>query len=398
MTAEIRCGPLRPLISAPKLNPMIQLPSEFDDIRPYYDTEIPAAMERMASDPLLTPALRFFDDQLDVDAFRMRLRRIKTIDQFQTKIMVPLCTALVAKTMTEFTASGAEHVDPSYGSLYVSNHRDIVMDAYLHQIVLKQHRIPTCHITFGSNLMNPQFVVDFGMSNKMFRTDRKSSNVRSFLRSSKHLSAYINYVVPHGESLWIAQRNGRTKDGRDHTEPGLIRMLLMNGNRKAQVEALHITPLSISYQWEPCDILKAVERYRTLDGQPYVKAPGEDLQSIITGITQPKGRVHLAFGRPVDVSAFSDPLKREDISAIATQIDAQVWSGYRLWDTNYVAFDLLNGTRRFAGCYDPAVREQFIAKMEHDIAVYPSLDADKLRELFLKIYAGPVYDHPGTLR
>jgi len=377
---------------------MIQLPSEFDDIRPYYDSEIPAAMERMASDPILTPALRFVDSRIDIDEFRAKLRKIRSSDQFQHEVMVPLCSAIVAKTMTSFTSSGAEKIDPTIGTLYISNHRDIVMDAYLHQIVLNQHHMPTCHITFGSNLMNPQFVVDFGMSNKMFRTDRKTSNVRSFLRSSMHLSAYINYVVPHGDSLWIAQRNGRTKDGRDRTEPGLVRMLLMNGDSKEQVEALHITPLAISYEWEPCDILKAVERYRTLDGQPYVKAQGEDLQSIITGITQQKGRVHLAFGTPIDISGFSDPLKREDIAAIAMQIDAQVWREYRLWDTNYVAYDLLNGTKRFSGCYEPALKDQFIAKMEHDIAAYPSLDAGKLRELFLKIYAGPVYDNPEALK
>lgn len=377
---------------------MIQLPPEFDDIRPYYDSEIPAAMERMASDPILTPALRFLDEDMDVNAFRAKLRKIRTIEQFQHEMMVPLCSALVAKTMTNFTSSGAERIDASYGTLYVSNHRDIVMDAYLHQIVLDQYNKPTCHITFGSNLMEPQFVVDFGMSNKMFRTDRKTSNIRSFLRSSMHLSAYINYVVSHGDSLWIAQRNGRTKDGRDRTEPGLVRMLLMNGDSKAQVEALHITPLSISYEWEPCDILKAVEHYRTLDGKPYVKAKGEDLQSIITGLTQQKGRVHLAFGTPIDITGFSDPLKREDIAAIATQIDAQVWREYRLWDTNYVAYDLLNGTKRFSGCYEPALKERFIDKMEHDIAAYPSLDADKLRELFLKIYAGPIYDSPVALK
>ena len=377
---------------------MIQLPPEFDDIRPYYDSEIPAAMERMASDPILMPALRFVDSRIDVDAFRNKLRKITTSDQFQSEVMVPLCSAIVEKTMTGFTSAGVDQIDPSYGTLYISNHRDIVMDAYLHQIVLNQNHIPTCHITFGSNLMDPQFVVDFGMSNKMFKTDRKTSNVRSFLRSSMHLSAYINYVVPHGDSLWIAQRNGRTKDGLDHTEQGLVRMLLMNGNRKAQVEALHITPLAISYQWEPCGILKAVERYRSLDGKPYVKAQGEDLQSIITGITQSKGNVHLQFGHPIDVSSFSDPLRREDIVAIATQIDAQIWKGYKLWDTNYLGYDLLNESNRFAGCYDPAMKDQFIAKIEHDIENYPSLDAATLRELYLKIYAGPVYNHPHALK
>ena len=376
---------------------MIQLPEEFDDIRPYYDSEIPAAMERMASDPILTPALRFLNEHVDVDAFRAKLRRIRTSDQFQHEVMLPMCGALVEKTMTSFTSSGADRIDPSYGTLYISNHRDIVMDAYLHQIVLDQYHIPTCHITFGSNLMDPQFVVDFGMSNKMFKTDRKTSDVRSFLRSSIHLSAYINYVVSHGESLWIAQRNGRTKDGIDKTDQGLVRMLLMNGGAKAQVEALHITPLAISYQWEPCDILKAVERYRTMDGTPYVKAHGEDLQSIITGITQPKGNVHLAFGHPVDVSGFNDPLRREDIAAIVEQIDAQIYRNYRLWDTNYLAWDLLNDSSRFAGLYSPELRERFLEKMQNHVAGYPALDGNKLRELYLKIYAGPVYNSPEAL-
>lgn len=377
---------------------MIRLPSEFDDIRPYYDSEIPAAMERMASDPILIPALKFVDREMDVTAIKAHLRSIRTCDQFQHEIMLPLCNALVEKTMTQFTSSGAEDIDGSCGTLYVSNHRDIVMDAFLHQVELDRHHLDTCHITFGSNLMEPRFVVDFGLSNKMFRTDRKTSDVRSFLRSSQHLSAYINYVVTHGESLWIAQRNGRTKDGLDRTEPGLVRMILMGGDARDQVEALHITPLAISYQWEPCDILKAVERYRTLDGQPYVKAPGEDLQSIITGITAPKGKVHLSFGRPIDVSGFADPLRREDIHSIAAQIDAQVWRGYRLWDTNYCACDLLGGSSRFAGLYDEALKEQFLEKMRRDIEGYPSLDAEKLRELYLKIYAGPVYNSPDALK
>jgi len=377
---------------------MIKLPPEFDDIRPYYDSEIPAAMERMASDPILIPALQFLDKDIDVNAFRAKLRKIRTTEQFQDEVMVPLCSALLDKTVTKFTSSGVDRIDTSYGTLYVSNHRDIVMDAYLHQIVLNKYKKPTCHITFGSNLMDPQFVVDFGMSNKMFKTDRKTSNIKSFLRSSMHLSAYINYVVSHGDSLWIAQRNGRTKDGRDHTDQGLVRMLLMDGNRKAQVAALHITPLAISYQWEPCGILKAVERCRSLDGKPYVKAQGEDLQSIITGLTQPKGNVHLEFGHPIDVSSFGDPLRREDIVAIATQIDAQIWRGYKLWDTNYLGYDLLNESTRFAGLYDAAIKEQFIAKMEHDIESYPSLDAATLRELYLKIYAGPVYNNPDALK
>lgn len=369
---------------------MIQLPERFADIRPYYDSEIPAAMQRLAADPLLEPALKFLGKEDVADDIRNLLRSITTVDQLQKQLMLPVCKELVDRTVSAFSYDGAENAFLSGGQLFVSNHRDIVMDAFLQQLVLYEHDIPTSHITFGSNLMRPQFVVDAGLSNKMFRTVRKTDDFDSFLDSSIHLSDYINYVVSHGESLWIAQRNGRTKDGLDRTEPGLVRMLLLGSRKRSTLEQLRITPVAVSYQWEPCDILKAVELYKSSGGKHYVKAPDEDLHSIITGIVSPKGNVHVSICQPLDVSAYPETIGRSALNDIVARMDAEIYAGYRLWDTNYAAYDILNGCSRFEGMYSPSLKEQFECKMAKDIESCTGLDGEALRKLYLQIYAGPV--------
>lgn len=370
---------------------MIQLPGRFDDIRPYYDSEIPAAMERIASDYSLDRILRFLGWESESEGVRKLLRSISTIDELQGKVMQPALEEIVRRSVSELTCEGIENVDRENGVLYVSNHRDITMDALLQQNYLYRNSVPTSHITFGSNLMNPQFVSDIGLSNKMFKTVRKSRDYQEFMDSSIHLSDYIRYVVTHGESVWIAQRNGRTKDGTDRTEPGLMRMLMLGRRNRSDLEALNITPVSVSYQWEPCDILKAVELYRSRDGKPYVKAPGEDMNSIITGITSFKGKVSIAICRKLDLSSMGEKVGRSEIIGTATLVDREIYSAYRLWDTNYAAYDILEGCGKFAGLYTPELKEEFLDRMERQIESYGNLDRNLLREIYLKIYAGPVY-------
>lgn len=369
---------------------MNRLPEKFDDLRPYYDSEIPAAMERIAASPVLETVLEYLGRKDSLAAVQEHLRGIGSTDRLQKEIMYPVLKEIVSRTVSEYTYDGVENVVKGSGCLFVSNHRDIVMDAYLQQLALVMNGIETSQITFGSNLMEPQFVVDAGMSNKMFKTVRKSDDYDAFMESSVHLSEYINYVVSHGESVWIAQRNGRTKDGLDKTEPGLIRMLLIGSDKSRALRTLNITPVSVSYQWEPCDILKAVELYRSLDGKPYVKAKGEDLNSIITGITSDKGNVHVSICAPVNADDYSEPLRRSDIAAVVHEMDSKIYRGYRLWDTNYAAYDILNGSSRFEGLYSPALREEFEARMSSAISSYPGLNEKVLRGIYLKIYAGPV--------
>lgn len=373
---------------------MIELPSRFDDLRPYYDSEVPAAMQRIAADPLLRDVLAFLGKEDMLQQVRQILSGINTTDEFQKTVMVPLFNEIVRRTVTSFTTQGAENAGCKTGRLFVSNHRDIVMDSCFQQSILVANGIPTSHITFGSNLMDPQFVVDIGLSNKMFKTVRKVAEFRSFLEDSTHLSDYINYVVSHGESLWIAQRNGRTKDGCDKTDPGLLRMLLLGGDKLSALKELHITPVSISYQWEPCDELKAVELYRSLDGKPYVKAKGEDLHSIVTGITSQKGNVHVAICPEVDASRFSGTLRRSDMQDVVREMDEKIYAGYRLWDTNFAAFDILHSSSCFTGLYSAALKDEFESRLEKMLESHKEMDRGVLRSIYLKIYAGPVSNSP----
>lgn len=369
---------------------MILLPDRFDDIRPYYDSEIPSAMERIASDPLLASTLEYLGRGDELEAFKDCLRKITDTDQLQKQIMYPIVRQVIGMTIDEYTYDGVENVDCSQGHLFVSNHRDIAMDALLQQLALVDNGIPTSHVTFGSNLMQPQFIVDLGLCNKMFKTVRKSNDFESFMESSIHLSDYINYVTGQGESVWIAQRNGRTKDGFDKTEPGLIRMLLLGRKDRKAVESLGIIPVSVSYQWEPCDILKAVELLKSKDGKEYVKAPGEDVNSIVTGLISPKGKVHVSIGKPIDCSCLNEKIGRSDIAAITRMIDDEIYSGYRLWDTNYAAYDILHGTTSFTDKYSEDLKESLIRHIEDGIKSYPDLDPAALRTLLLQIYSGPV--------
>lgn len=371
---------------------MRKLPQEFDDIRPYYDLEIPSAMKRIAADPLLNTIVHYLGCDEKIGTVKELLYSIRTTDQFQELIMNPLIKEVISKTISSFSFDGIEHLNADESRLFISNHRDIVLDASLLQVILKDNNIPTSQITFGSNLMHPQFVVDIGMSNKMFKTVRKSFDAKSFLKVSRHLYSYINYVVQHGESVWIAQRNGRTKDGLDRTEPGLLRMITHCSNEEGIIDHLKLTPVSVSYQWEPCDILKSVERYKSMDGKQYVKSSGEDLNSIITGITSKKGNVHISIRKPMDGSRYGKRLQKEDCVRIASDIDSEIYAGYKLWDTNYVAYDIINNTNQFSDGYTMESKEEFISYMNHSLEKFPELNRDILSKLFLQIYAGPVYN------
>lgn len=369
---------------------MIELPPIFDDLRPYYDREIPSAMRRIADDPLLCKVLDYFGKSDFLPQAREKLLRITSTQQFQQEVMFPLFKAVVERTVDSFTYQGEENAAPRTGRLFVSNHRDIVMDSCFQQYILIRSGIPTSHITFGSNLMNPQFVVDIGLSNKMFKTVRKVADFDSFIEDSRHLSEYIKYVVSRGESLWIAQRNGRTKDGRDKTDPGLLKMLLLGQDKLGALRTLHMTPVAVSYRWEPCDSLKALELYRSVGGKTYVKAPGEDLNSIVTGILAPKGNVHVAICREVDSSRFSGELHRRDIQSVVDEIDDLIYDGYRLWDTNYAACDLLDGSTRHSGHYAPSVKEELEERVNKLVENHKDMDNAMLRSIYLGIYAGPV--------
>ena len=368
-------------------------PESFDDIRPYYDSEIPAAMQRIASSHFFSLLCSFVYPGRNPADVRQMMLSFRTIRDFQFEVMRCVNEQVIARSTTAFTYTGVEHLDPECKYLFVSNHRDIMLDACLLQYILYKNGHETSEITFGANLMSSSLVVDIGKSNKMFRVER-GGTMRDFYLSSRHLSDYIRYVLTEkGQSLWIAQRNGRTKDGRDQTDQGIVKMLCMSYafDKIKALTDLHIVPVSVSYEWESCDILKALELYQSRS-QPYVKKPGEDLNSILTGIMQPKGHVHFTFCPQItgaDLQQFDDYTTGDYHRAVASLIDRRINAGYRLYPNNYIAHDLRYGQQHYRNRYSDADLQAFTRRLskllEFDIA-----EADVLRDIFLGIYSNPV--------
>jgi 1-acyl-sn-glycerol-3-phosphate acyltransferase len=367
--------------------------TEFDDIRPYTNDEIPSAMSRIAESPALPLLASYICPDKSLDEVRQMIRSFKTIRDFQHGLMYFVNEQIISKSITEFSFGGAERLQKDTPYLFVSNHRDIMLDASLLQNALVDAGLETSQITFGANLMMDPLVVDIGKSNKMFRVERPGGGIKDFYRSSMHLSRYIRHAITEErESVWIAQRNGRTKDGNDQTDQGIIKMFCMSNpeNKIAALKELNIVPISVSYEWESCDILKALELYASQNVK-YIKKPGEDLNSILTGILQPKGRVHFQVCPIItedELMAFNDCTNNEYHKQVAQLIDQRILSAYKLWPNNYIAHDILYGQRRFKKEYTAEERtafKQHLSKLESY-----DCDLDVLKDLLLGIYANPV--------
>lgn len=367
--------------------------SQFDDIRPYRDEEIPAAMKRIAASEFFPLLATYVFPEEELEAVRDRVARIRTTYEFQEQVMKRVNEQVIERSISSFTWEGLERLDPAQRYLFVSNHRDIMLDASLLQYLLFTNGHQTSEITFGANLMSSQLVIDIGKANKMFRIER-GGNMKDFYRSSLHCSEYIRHTITEKrQSVWIAQRNGRTKDGNDLTDQGIVKMFCMSKpfDKIAALAELHIVPMTISYEWEPCDILKALERYESQFTR-YTKKPGEDLNSILTGILQPKGAVHIALGKPLDeelLGQFDACTHNEYHKQVTRLLDRAIRSQYRLAPNNYIAHDLRYGQQRHADRYTPAQKEAFIDRLE-ELARFEVDDADQLRDIFLGIYAAPV--------
>jgi hypothetical protein len=367
--------------------------SIFDDIRPYYESEISTAMQRIADDHLFPMLSSYVYPQRPVDEVRNELRHVSTVEEFQTKMMKSFNEQVIERSISDYSYDGLQFIDKNKSYLYVSNHRDIVLDSCLLQYALFTNGHATTEITFGANLMCTPLIIDIGKSNKMFRVER-GGNMREFYRSSLHLSEYIRHTLTEKhESIWIAQRNGRTKDGNDATDQGIIKMFSMSrtDNRIASISELNIVPVSISYEWEPCDVLKALELYRSRDGK-YVKSQGEDLNSILTGIFQDKGRVHISICQPItedDLVGFANLPENEYHKKIATLIDDRIMSHYQLMENNYIAHDMLYGDNRFVDKYDEEQKGAFLHNMKY-LEEYEIKEMNVLKQIFLGIYANPI--------
>ena len=369
--------------------------SKFESICPYTDEEAVEALSKVADNPLVIQVSRYFFPDKEPEFLKNLLKSVRSVDEFQILVMTKVVDWVIKHTAKEFTYDGVEHIDPSKKFLAMSNHRDIILDPALTQLVLYDNKIPMTEIAVGDNLLTNPFIEYLIRSNRMIKVVRGIS-ARELYLSSQLLSEYIRLNITTGKSsIWLAQRQGRTKDGADITEQGLLKMLDMSGQEDflSNFKALNIIPMSISYEIEPCDVLKAREILISRT-QKYVKADGEDLNSIITGIKQQKGNIHLHIGEQLtdeEIAEASLCDKNDRYQLIRHAVDLRVIDGYRLWKTNYIAYDMLNPEDKYREHYSNEDVQEFIDYKERQLdTVEKTLDRAALNDIFLHIYANPV--------
>ena len=373
---------------------MIDL-SEFESISPYTDVEAAEALSKLAEYPLLSQVSQQFFPEESPEFLKNLLKSIKTIDEFQVLVMQKFVRWVLEHTAKNFSYDGISNIDPEKKFLALSNHRDIILDPAITQLVLYANGIPMTEIAVGDNLITNKTIEYLIRSNRMIKVVRGIS-ARELYLSSQLLSKYIRLnITEQRSSIWLAQRQGRTKNGYDITEQGLLKMLDMSGTSDFQknFEELNIIPMSISYEYEPCDILKARELVISRKTK-YVKAEGEDLNSIMVGIMSQKGNIHLNIGSPLtseEIAAAAQCDKNDRYQLIRHAVDLRVIEGYQLWKNNYVAYDILNHSFKYSDMYNISDVEAFVVYMEHQLdKVEKEINREDLRRIFLEIYANPV--------
>ncbi len=364
----------------------------FDDIRPYRDNEVPAVLKRLAKNDLLISTVRTMkwpncpDPLQGIAEFLIsmmlagKMRKIKTVHEFQKRIVGDLLLAwVVSHTTDSITSSGLDDLSVDKPYIFVSNHRDIVLDsAFLNYVVHERgYRVP--YIAFGDNLLINDLVSDLIRINKAFIVKRNLPP-RKQLKALIHLSEYISQIRKEGNNIWIAQREGRAKDGIDTTNPAIIKMFHLSQRKKKTsfsdfIKSCNIVPVAISYEKDPCDRLKGWELHKKSKKAEYKKRKREDYLSMSAGITGDKGRVHLTFGKPLHGEYQNE-------KEVATAIDRAIHEEYRFWPCNYVAYDKTFDTDKYRDQYTADEKDSFISK-------YNNLNPT-VREIVLKAYANPV--------
>lgn len=368
--------------------------ANFDDIRPYYDHEAHDVLQKMIKDPLFMKLSKFLWPEITQEQIETKAAKVNTALGFQLEFMHPAIRTIVSRSCTGLTCNGFEHLKKDEAYLFVANHRDILLDSAILQILLVENGFSTSEITFGNNLMEAGFITDFGRINRMFTVQREGTS-RELYDISKRLSAYIRHTIQDKNvSVWIAQRNGRSKDGNDLTQTGLLKMLNISGKGSfAQNFAeLKIVPLTISYEYEPCDVFKVQELYLSSLHSKYIKAPGEDLNSIITGVIQQKGRIHMTVGTPIvdELAAIEKTGNDNDrIKQLVTLIDQQIYADYKLWPVNYIAADLAENSDQYRNFYTEEEKNGFIKYIEAKITGLKG-EPEALFSLFTRLYANPL--------
>ena len=375
----------------------------FEDIRPLNQDEVQAAIEDLLASEEFRHALQYVKPNLDWDQLCAAMRACKTKEEFKSTLAYDAVMTVAKKTTFSLTISGRSRLpEGKPACTFISNHRDIVLDASFLNVMLYDVGYGMTQVAIGDNLLIRPWIKTFVRLNNSFIVKRGVS-VRQMLEVSGTLSAYINHTIKDTkESIWIAQREGRAKDSNDRTQPSVLKMLCMAGEKDVigNLKSLNIVPVAISYEFDPCDYLKAQEFQLKRDNPEYHKTQRDHLLSMEAGILGQKGRVHFTISKLInDQLDQLDPAmdRNELFAAVASIIDKEIYRHYRFYPNNYIAYDLLNGTRRFSDHYglkDKKAFEEYLQK-QLDKIVIPNKDENFLRKKILEMYANPLKNFLG---
>jgi len=377
-------------------------PTEFDDIRPFDDEEVRPAMKSLLADRQFNAVLHglapWLPQWIRTALLKLSFTGVHSTLDFQVRYMKPMVRYVLhhCSTGATFQHDNIQPNDQRY--TFLSNHRDIVLDSAILDFLLHENHFPTtCEIAIGDNLLIYPWIRTLVKLNKAF-TVRRGLSPRELLESSQLMSRYIHYAITQKrENLWIAQREGRAKDSSDQTQESVLKMLAMagEGSPAEQLAELNIVPLTISYEYDPCDYLKAQEFQQKRDDPSYRKSKRDDLQNMKTGIWGFKGHIYYQTGRCINewAAGISADLPRNEMfSELALHIDREIHAGYHLFPGNYAAYDELLGEKRYADHYSLEEKESFEKYLEGQLAkiTLPNPDYSFLRERLLTMYANPV--------
>ncbi|CAH0334442.1 hypothetical protein FVB9288_00023 [Flavobacterium sp. CECT 9288] len=366
---------------------------KFDAIRPFYDSEINEALHDVVNHPMMKALMNFtFPDVAD-EVWKEQLKKTHSIRDFQCNFIYQSVQRVLEKSSDGITTSGFENLEANTSYMFISNHRDILLDTTLLNTALFEHGLVMTASAIGDNLVKKSFLKTLAKLNRNFLVQR-GLTPREMLQSSKLLSEFMGNLLLHeNRSVWIAQREGRTKDGNDETNPGVLKMIGMASDEKNVMDyfkKIKIVPVSISYEYDPTDALKMPQLMAEANNEVYVKEKNEDFMTILSGALGQKKRIHIHVGTVLDaeidrIKADNDNSNKQ-VVALAQEIDDTILSNYKLWPTNFIAYDIVNKTDRYAHLYTENEKSLFERRLEmridHDNPV--ALDG------FLAMYANPV--------
>lgn len=376
-----------------EIAPLHIAPEDYSELEPYGDHHVTPVLRELLGEATLMNLISSSMPAFTKERLSEICEKTQTIAQFQENIMIPAVDFLVSRTTEGVTASGLENLAADRCHLFISNHRDIALDSTFIARILHSHRGQTMQMAIGDNLIMAPWLTHLFKLNKTVIVQRNLTP-RALLSSSKRLSSYIHHTVKSGkDSFWIAQAEGRCKDGNDLTQSGLVKMLTLAGGKNWEdaMQALDPVPVSLSYEWDPCDMMKAHELVIREQYGSYEKKPGEDLDSIVQGLRGRKGRVHVAVGKPLSLKwdeLMAVEGRNARLSHLQKMLDDQIIGSYKLWPTHYIAEDLITGSDTLKDHYTVEEKAFFLGRLNKRLSGKENGEA--IRQKLLESYANPL--------